>query len=140
MQDLITFITHHALLSLITGIIFILLIFIELIRAKRKVFDITPTAATQLINHDNAVVIDLRPNDLYRQSHIINAVSLRSEDIHASPKKLEKYRTRTIILVCNSGTESLKIAATLLKQGYNAYSIAGGIRAWHSAQMPLVKE
>lgn len=140
MQDLITFITRHPLLSLATGAIFILLVIIELMRAKRKVFDISPTQTTQMMNHDNAVIIDIRPNDLYRKGHIINAVSLLPEDIQSNPKKLEKYKTRTLIIVCTSGTESTKIAAGLLKQGYNAYSLAGGIRAWNDAQMPLVKE
>jgi rhodanese-related sulfurtransferase len=140
MQDLTTFIANHPFLSLATAVIFVLLMVVELIRARGKVFNITPAEATQKINHDNAVVIDIRPNDAYRQGHIISAYSMLPQEIKDNPKKLEKFRARTIILVCQTGNESQKIAALLLKQGYNAYSLASGMRAWSEAQMPVVKE
>lgn len=140
MQELTTFLSHHPLLSLAVIIVFILVAFIEFMRARRNVFNITPARAVQLMNRENAVVIDIRPNDIYRKGHIIDAVSLTVQEMQESPKKLEKFRIRPIIIVCHLGSESQKIAARLLKQGYNAYSLAGGMRAWNEGQMPVVKE
>jgi len=140
MQDLTTFITHHPFLNLAAATVLALVMLVELIRAKRNIFNITPPQAIRLINRDNAIVLDIRPNDAYRNGHIIDAQSVVPQEIRQSLKKLEKFKGRPIIIVSNASNESQKIAALLLKHGYNAYSITGGMRAWSEAQMPLVKE
>lgn len=140
MQDLTTFLSEHPILSLAVVVVFILVAVVELIRAKRNMFNIPPSRVIQLINRENAVVIDFRPNENYRKGHIIDALTMTTQEIAETPKKLEKFRTRPIVLVGNSANESQKIAAGLLKQGYNAYSLAGGMRAWNEGQHPLVKE
>ena len=140
MQEITAFISNHPVLSIIAVIVFILVVIVELMRTKQSNVRIAPAQATQFINHDNAVVIDIRPQDAYRKGHIIDAVSLSQQDMKDTPKKLEKYKIKPIILVCATGVESQKIATLLLKRGYNAYSLAGGMRAWDQADMPLVKE
>jgi rhodanese-related sulfurtransferase len=139
MQDLINFIAHHSLLSLAFVFVFILIIGIEWIRARRNTFNLTPLQITQKINHDHAVVIDLRTKDSYLKGHIIDAHSLSTADMKQTPKKIEKFRTRPLILVGETGLEAQKMAVQLLKQGYNAYSLQGGMRAWIEAQMPVIK-
>lgn len=140
MQELTPFITSHSLLSVATIAVLLILIIIEFIRARKNVFNINPAQVTQLINRENAVVIDIRQNEVYRKGHIIDAQSVNPQEIRQNPKKLEKFRARPLIIVANASSESQKIAAFLLKHGYNAYSLNGGIRAWSEAQMPLVKE
>jgi rhodanese-related sulfurtransferase len=138
MQDIITFLTQHATLSIAIFSIFILLILIETMRAKRHTFNINPTQLTQLINKENAVVIDLRSQEAYRNGHIIGAQHFSINDMKQPAKKLEKLKQKPIIIITQTNPESQKIAAQLLKQGYNAYSLNGGMRAWVDAQMPLV--
>lgn len=140
MQDLVNFLSNHAALTAAMSIVVVLLFVVEFMRAKRATFNITPAQATQKINRDNAVVIDMRSNEAFRKGHIIDAISMTMDDLKKNPKKLDKYRNKPLILVCNLGNESQKMAPTLIKQGFNTYSIAGGIRAWSDAQMPLIKE
>jgi rhodanese-related sulfurtransferase len=140
MQELTVFITHHPYLSAATLAVFIFAMLIEFIRAKRNAFNISPAQVTQLINRENAVVIDIRQNEIYRKSHIIDAQSINPKEILQNQKKFDKYKGRPIIVVANATNESQKIAALLLKHGYNAYSLSGGMRAWSEAQMPLVGE
>lgn len=140
MQDLTTFLANHAYLSAAAALILVLVTIIEFLRIKRLSFAVNPSRITQLINRENALVIDVRPKDIYRQGHIIDALSMTAEDLKQSPKKLEKYRARPLIIVAGNNTESQKLAALLIKNGYNAYSLSGGIPAWNEAQMPLVKE
>jgi rhodanese-related sulfurtransferase len=140
MQDLTTFLGNHPFLSLAAATVFVLVMMVELIRARRNIFNLSPVQITQLINRENAVVIDIRPSESYHKGHIIDAHSLMPQDIRQNLKKLEKFKSRPIIIVSNASSESQKIAALLLKHGYNAYSLAGGMRAWSEAQMPLVKE
>lgn len=140
MQDIAIFISNHMPLAYGIAVVFVLLMIIEVLRLKRNNFNINTAKAVHLINRENAVIIDTRPLDTYRKGHIIDAVSLPNREIIENAKKAEKYRKKPIILVCNTGVESQKIAASLLKQGYNAYALAGGLRAWSEAQLPLVKD
>lgn len=140
MQDVMTFISQHSLLALGIAIIFVLLLIIEMMRAKQNLKQLTPQQAVQLINHQHANILDIRPNESYRQGHIIDAQSVTVKDLEENNKKIEKYKTKPVIIVCPTGSESQKVAAFMIKHGYNAYSIAGGLRAWNEAQLPLIKE
>lgn len=140
MHEFITFLSSHSVLTAAIIVVLFSVMIVEFFRAKRSNFEVKPIQAIQLINHDNAVVIDIRSNEHYRKGHIINAYSMNAQDLNQSVKKLEKFWTRPILIVCGTGAESQKLAASLLKRGYNAYSISGGIRAWSEAQMPLIKE
>ncbi len=140
MQAFITFAQQHAALSLALATVFLLLVAVELVRAKRNLLNISPATATQMINKDNAVLIDIRAKDAYRNGHIIDALSIPANELRENTKKIDKYKIKPIIIVCGAGVESQKVAADLLKHGYNAYSLAGGMRAWLEAQMPVVKE
>jgi rhodanese-related sulfurtransferase len=140
MQEITTFISNHAVLSTAILFVFLSTILIELLKAKRNVFNISPAQITHLINRENALVIDIRQKDSYCQGHIIDAQCMNPQEVMQNTKKLEKFKARPIIIVANASSESQKIAALLLKQGYNAYSLNGGMRAWQEAQMPTVKE
>lgn len=140
MQEFMTFLSAHSALTFAAVGVFLLVIIVELLRAKQSIQDISPLKATQMINHDNAVIVDTRPNDAFRLGHIIDAVTIPANEIKQLPKKLEKLKTRPIIIVCARGLESRKIATFLTKNGYNAHSLAGGLRAWSEAQLPTVKE
>lgn len=139
MPDIFTFISQHMGLAYSFVILFVILMIVEYLRLRRNNFRINPSQAVQLINRNNAVVIDIRANDLFSKGHIIDAVSMSTQDMQDTPKKLEKYRARALIIVCQTGVESQKTAALLMKQGYNVYALSGGVRAWNEAGMPLVK-
>ncbi len=55
-------------------------------------------------------------------------------------KKLDRLKNKPLIVVCDNGVDSQKAAASLSKQGYTVFALAGGLRAWSGAELPLVKE
>lgn len=140
MQEIIQFLSNHAYLTGGVIAVFVVLTLLELIRSKRNTSRLSPPGAVQLINHKSATVIDTRTQDQYSKGHIIDALYIPSHELSQSSKKIEKYKTKPIILVCNSGIESQKITTRLTKEGYNAYSLAGGMRSWYDAGLPVVKE
>jgi rhodanese-related sulfurtransferase len=111
---------------------------VEFIRAKQGALQINPHEAIRLMNHQNATVIDLRTHDAYSTGHIVNAISIPFPDFEKL-KKWDKYQSNPVILVCANGLESRKAAHLLLKQQIKPYVLAGGIRGWLNAEMPLVK-
>lgn len=139
MQDFTVFLSHHPYLSTAFIVVLVIVFLLEWIRARRNVFNLTSARVTHLLNRENAVVIDIRAQDAYKSGHILNSHCMKPDEIKQNPKKLEKFRGNPIIIVAAGGNEAQKLAAFLLKNGYNAYSLAGGIPAWIEAQLPLVK-
>lgn len=140
MQDLTNFMMGHFNLVLIGIGLIIFLIFIEMFRAKRRTFLIAPAEIIQLLNHKQGIILDLRPTEAYRAGHIIHAKPFPITDLQNTSKKLEKFKKAPLILVCQTGSHSKKISSQLIKQGYNAFALAGGMNHWRAADMPIIKE
>lgn len=97
-------------------------------------------AATQLINHKNALVLDVREENEYKAGHILNARLIPSGKLKERIGELEKYKERPIIVVCRSGARSQSAYALLGKNGYtSAYILADGMTAWQKANLPVEK-
>jgi rhodanese-related sulfurtransferase len=140
MQEILIFLEAHWTLSLALVALLFLLFMIELIRLKHSAQRITPLQLTQLINHKNATVIDLRTAEDFAKGHIVGAVSLPLSEYKANPKKLDKFKSKPIVLLCAKGIESPKIAAPLKEQGFHVHVLGGGIQNWIQAEMPVVKD
>ena len=138
MEQLGQFITNHWELWLALVVILLMVFINELISQKKKGKELSPAAAVDMINHENAVVIDLRDAETYRAGHIINAICASADDF--SQQRMDKYKTKPIILVCARGLQSATLAAKLREQGFTQPMVlAGGNTAWAAANLPLVK-
>jgi rhodanese-related sulfurtransferase len=99
---------------------------------------LSPLDATRLINHDDAVVIDLRSEGDFDQGHILNSLHIPHDKLAERIKSLEKYRSRPIIATCRTGHQSAGAGGVLLRNGFEkVYYINGGILAWEGASLPL---
>jgi rhodanese-related sulfurtransferase len=140
MQNFTVFIASHMALFYGFAAVLIALMIVEFLRAKRGQVRIGPKEAVVMINKQNAVVVDVRSSDHYRNGHIVGAINAPLTDWPAAIKKLDKYKKKPVIVVCSNGADAHKAAANLSKQGYNAFAMTGGTRAWTGAELPLVKE
>lgn len=132
------FITNHWGLWLALSIVLALIFINELLTQRKKAKEISPQTAVNLINHENAVVVDLREAELFRKGHIIDAVRATPDDF--TQQRMDKYKTKPIILVCARGLQSAQLAAKLQAQGFSKLMVlSGGITAWQTAELPLVK-
>ena len=59
------------------------------------------------------------------------AILISLEQLEKRIAELEKYKDREIIVYCRSGIRSLSGTRLLLKYGYNAFNLLGGIIAWN---------
>jgi rhodanese-related sulfurtransferase len=99
---------------------------------------VDPMAATALINHENAVVLDVRSMAEFKDGHIVNAVNIPLNGLGNNLKQLEKHRDKPIIAVCRSGSRSGAACRQLRKQGFEqAKNLRGGMMAWESANLPV---
>lgn len=106
----------------------------------RGIKDVDCVAATQLINHKNALVLDVREDGEYKAGHVLNATHIPLGKLGERIGELEKYKEQPIVVVCRSGNRSCAACALLGKQGFaQAYNLAGGVMAWQKANLPLEK-
>ncbi len=102
---------------------------------------VNPSDATRLINSEDAVVIDLRSDNEFKQGHILNSLHVPQNYLADQMSKLEKHRERPIITTCKTGNESARAGGVLVRRGFQkVYSLNGGILAWQAANLPLVRE
>ena len=106
----------------------------------RGIKEVDYTAALQLINHKNALILDVREETEYRDGHLLNARLIPLGALKERIGELEKYKDQPMVVVCRSGNRSGSACAMLGKQGFTqAYNLAGGVMAWQKAKLPLAK-
>ena len=118
-----------------------LLIFGEVRRVTRSFPDVSAIRATELLNHDDAVFLDIREQSEFSDGHILNTLHIPAGDIDDRIKELEKYRDRPIIVYCTSGQRSVSTCSALFKLGFRKVAnLHGGIQAWKTANLPVTSK
>lgn len=105
--------------------------------AKAKITEISPVEARQAVEGGNAVLIDVREDDDWREEHARGAKHLNRGLIELEIEEQVPDPETPIICYCGGGSRSALVTETLLKMGYeNVRSLAGGFRAWKEAGLP----
>jgi rhodanese-related sulfurtransferase len=107
-----------------------------MIQSKRAGASISCTEAVQLMNHQHAIMIDIRPSDAYSAGHIPQARSIPANDIEKKAANLPK--NKPLIVVCDFGRTAGSAAVRLRALGFTQVNVlGGGMRAWSTAGLPL---
>jgi rhodanese-related sulfurtransferase len=101
---------------------------------------LTAAGAVQLINREKAVVIDVSEADEFAAGHVNNSKNIPFNQLDEKLGSLIKNKELPLILVCTSGVRSNRAVAVAKKLGFtNAQSMAGGLKAWREANLPIEK-
>jgi cysteine synthase/rhodanese-related sulfurtransferase len=85
-------------------------------------------------------LIDVRSAKDYEDMHAEGSINIPLEDLEKKIDLLPKDRTTRIVALCNVGKESVKGALILKSLGYgNAVNFRGGLTAWVSEGLPVVR-
>ena len=141
MDQLITFTSNNMILVVAIVLVSLMLIHSLVGEKLRGYSSVSPTESTQMINRDDALIIDVRESNEYSTGHIINSVHIPLSGLKSRIKELEKHKTQKLILACRSGHRSSQACATLKKEGFEqVFNLSGGVMAWESANLPLIKK
>jgi len=141
MEQILSFINNHWDLFAALIIILALLFASTLLDAIRGIKQIGPAEATRLINHEDALVLDVREDKEFAGGHIINSLHIPMAEVQNKLAKLNKYKASPVIVSCRSGARSNSICGMLRKNGFeNVANLKGGVIAWQNANMPLNKK
>jgi len=101
---------------------------------------VSPLQLPQLQNREAAVVVDVCEPEAFKQGHIEQAINLPLEQIKDKIAKLNKHKSKPIIVACQNGGRSAKAVAILRRHEFDQlYILEGGLAAWRKENLPLVK-
>lgn len=141
MEHFPEFVGNHLFLFSLLVAILSLLMWNLFGNAMSGIPQIIPMEATRLINHEHAVVIDLRSENNFQEGHILNALNIPYEKLSERQNELQKYRERPVILYCNNGAESTRASRILRQNGFEKiHCLNGGLHAWRNANLPLTRD
>jgi rhodanese-related sulfurtransferase len=110
-----------------------------LLRKGGSSTSVSALEATQLINHRNAIVVDVREEKDYAAGTLAGARNMPLATLADRAVDLMRFKSRPVVIVCDAGQRSASAIATFKAQGFDeAYSLAGGLSAWKQAGLPLV--
>ena len=101
---------------------------------------LSPDGAVQLINREKAVVVDVCEVEEFAAGHVGGSKNIPLNQLDDKLAAAVKNKTLPLILVCRTGARSARAVAMAKKLGYdNAQSMAGGLKAWQTANLPVEK-
>ena len=101
---------------------------------------VSPQGLTNMVNREQAVVIDIRGQADFNRGHIQGAINIPLSKIKESVKDLEKHRSSPIIMVCANGIQVAGACSALSKEGFaQVHKLAGGMSSWVGDNLPVVK-
>lgn len=84
------------------------------------------------------VLLDVREDDEWAAGHAPDAHHLALSDL--DPRALPPGVAGRVLCVCRSGGRSAKAVAVLRDSGVDAVNVRGGMSAWVSAGLPVVRD
>ena len=101
---------------------------------------LSANGAVQLINREKAVVIDVSEAGEFAAGHVGGAKNLPLDQLEEKLPATVKNKALPLILVCPSGARANRALAVAKKLGYEqAQCLAGGLKSWKEAKLPLEK-
>ena len=139
-ERLQAFIASSPMLWLALAGLTIAIIVTEVMSLFRGYKALRPAELTQLINREDAVVVDLSASADFDKGRIAGSRNVAASQFGPEHKLVAAAKQQPVVLVCRNGQASAGAAAKLKKAGFEkVYWLDGGIAAWQQADLPLVK-
>jgi rhodanese-related sulfurtransferase len=96
--------------------------------------------ATQMINQGKTIVLDVREPAQFAAGHLRDAKNIPLKELPIRISELDKFKSRSVIVMCQQGMQSARATTQLKKAGFNeVVSLNGGLAAWQAQGLPVAK-
>lgn len=137
MDQFIEFVTNHPFL--IGTFIILLSLFIRN-ETRRGGQSVSVQKLVDMVNRENALVLDVRDKKEFESGHIVDAVNIPYGSLETRLDELARHRERPIVVACRMGQHSGAAGTLLRKKGFpNVSRLTGGIAEWRNQNLPVVK-
>jgi rhodanese-related sulfurtransferase len=100
--------------------------------------EVSTESTANALADESAQVVDVRENYEREAGHLAGSSHVQLGQLASSAAELDPERP--VIFVCRVGSRSLMAAQALRTAGFDAYSMAGGVKQWADEGRPLVPE
>ena len=100
--------------------------------------ELAPERVRGLAEAGEAELIDVRVDYEWEEGRLAGARHIEVNELTANADSIPK--DRTVIFYCRGGNRSGMAAQAFREAGWDAHNMAGGIRAWADAGLPLEPE
>jgi len=136
-EQIFSFIGNHYIL--VSIFVFLLVAFI-INEGKQGGAAISTGNLVNLVNREEAVIVDIRDNKDFGAGHIAGAINIPFASIDSRVGELESYREKPIVLVCKMGQHAGAAGRKLKAQGFlDVRRLSGGMAEWGASSLPGVK-
>ena len=96
--------------------------------------------AVQLINREKAIVVDVSEAEEFAAGHIVGSRNVPLNQLEERLPQAVKNKATPVLLVCANGGRANRALGIAKKLGYEkAQVLAGGLKAWKEANLPVEK-
>ena len=97
--------------------------------------EVTPEQTAAALADGSATVVDVREQYEWDAGRIAGTVHIELERLASRAEAIDK--DKPVIFQCRAGVRSLMAAQAFAAAGFDARSLAGGIKAWADEGRPL---
>lgn len=95
-----------------------------------------PKEVAQLQRQGQVALVDTRPPEVFKRSHIAGAINVPLEEVGARIDELASLRAAPV-LYCRTGNDTKALASTLASQGTPVAFLEGGVLGWEAEGFTL---
>ena len=97
--------------------------------------EVDPARAADMIHDERVQLVDVRETYEHEAGRIAGARHVELERLAAQAETID--RDRPVLFYCRLGARSAMAASAFRRAGYDAYTLTGGLTAWHEQGLPL---
>jgi rhodanese-related sulfurtransferase len=127
---------HFALIGLFIALAIAFLVN----EGKRGGASVSTNTLINMVNRNNALVLDVRDSKDYKAGHIVDSLNIPYANFDKRAEELEKHKERPIIIVCKMGQHAGAVGSKLKALGFeDVRRLGGGMAEWTATNLPIVK-
>jgi rhodanese-related sulfurtransferase len=96
---------------------------------------VDPEETRRLLGSNEATAIDIRDLEKWHEGRLPGARHCPDGDFDEALEQIDE--DQKVIVACEDGEESARVAEQIREQGRDALSLAGGMEAWRSDDQPM---
>ncbi|HEA53803.1 hypothetical protein LCGC14_1367180 [marine sediment metagenome] len=138
MDRMFEFVVNHYILA---SLFVAFLVAILILESRRGGAKISAQGAVNLINRDEAIVVDIRDRKEFTEGRITGSINIPLSNLKGRAAELKKHKDKQIIVADKMGQHSAMAVKQLNAEGYaNVVRLNGGVADWKASNLPLVKK
>ncbi|MFV8834981.1 rhodanese-like domain-containing protein [Aquisalimonas sp.] len=138
MDRLLEFVVNNWVIFLALLLVVVWIISTEVARMTRGVKPLDTNEATRLYNREDALFVDVRSEADFAKGHLPGAINVPNGNVDQRHKRLQKHKSKPVIVYCAQGMQSAKAGKQLKEAGFEqVHQLRGGYLSWQDANLPI---